>query len=175
MGQAKQRGTKAERVRQAQARIKQIQKEHPEGSIVIGEKEDFDIPDWNGALNKYVQFCTFYGQNKIPFERGNTMKWGDYVIHYDWDAEGYCDKDSAYLCHYSTGVGIGRIKDLEKKMIWDMESPHLISPDNQFIPSFLEIPDRNGKTATQRAGWSSYDLKVNPEFVDMMNKVLEAA
>lgn len=173
MGQAKQRGTWEERVKQAQARIKQIQKEHPEGSIIMGTREDFDIPEWNGALNRYIQFCSLYGENTIPWEYGNNIQWGDYVISFDHDAKGYFDKDKAYLCHYSKGTYYGRVKDLLHKMIWDMESPHLLLSDNKDYPEFLECVDSTGTTAIQRAGWSSNDLKLDSNFVSMMNKVLE--
>jgi hypothetical protein len=163
MGQAKNRGTHSERVQQAIART-------PKNSMILGVKEDFDIPEWNAALNRYVHFCSLYGENKIPFEANNSIRFGDYVIQFDPDATGYFDKDKAYVCHYSKATGYGKVTDLMQEMIWDMDQPTLLSPDAQ-QPVFLECVDSKGKTAIQRAGWTPNDLKLDSELVSMLSKL----
>jgi len=173
MGQAKNRGTRSERVKQAQARIRQIQKEHPEGSVVIGVNEDFDIPEWNHAVNRYVHFCSLYDTNDIPWEYGNGIKWGDYVVSFEPDAKGYFDKEKAYLIHYSKGTYYGTILDLMGKMIWDFDSKPLIGKMDSDYPEFIECVDQYNRTATQRAGWSSADLKMNSGLINMLRKVCE--
>ncbi len=173
MGQAKNRGTRSERVRQAQARIRQIQKEHPEGSIIFATKDDLDIPDWNDAVNRYVNFCSFFDSNHIPWEYGNGIKFGDYVVSFEQDAKGYFDKEKAYLVHYSKGTYYGTILELMGKMIWDMESPTLLDPNNKKVPEFIECVDQYNRTATQRAGWSSADLKLNSDLIKMLRKVIK--
>jgi hypothetical protein len=163
MGQAKKRGTHSERVQQAIART-------PKNSIIMGVKEDFDIPEWNEALNRYVHFCSLYGENKIPFEANNSIQFGDYVIQFDSDATGYFDKAKAYVCHYSKGTGYGKVLDLMHEMIWDMDQPTLLSPDAQ-QPRFIECVASNGTTAIQRAGWTSADLKLDSQLVSMLSKL----
>ena len=54
-----------------------------------------------------------------------------------------------------------------------METPHQLTPDNKDYPEFLECVDSIGTTAIERAGWSFNDLKLDSNFVSMMNKVLE--
>jgi hypothetical protein len=158
--QAKMRKANA-RKKQVQNTIKQIQKENPQGSIIMGLKEDFDIPEWNDALNSYVKFCSLFKENKIPFEAGNTIKFGDYVISFDSDAKGYFDKDKAYVCHYSTGTGYGKVTDLLHKMIWNMEQPTPLLNHGAEQPEFLEWVDAAGKTAIERAGWTPDLLKLD--------------
>ena len=163
MGQAKNRGTHSERVQKAIART-------PKNSMILGVKEDFDIPEWNAALNRYVHFCSLYGENTIPWEYGNTIQFGDYVVSFDHNATGYFDKDKAYLVHYSKGTGYGKVLDLMHKMIWDMDQPTLLSPDAE-QPVFLECVDSKGKTAIQRAGWTPNDLKLDSQLVSMLSKL----
>jgi hypothetical protein len=164
MGQAKKRGTHSERVQQAIART-------PKNSIIMGVKEDFDIPEWNEALNRYVHFCSFFDTNHIPWEYGNGIKLGDYVVLFEHDAKGYFDKDKAYLVHYSKGTYYGTILDLMGKMIWDFETPTLLDPNNKEVPEFIECVASNGTTAIQRAGWTSADLKLDSQLVSMLSKL----
>ena len=136
---------KAKQKARAKARIQQIIKDNPQGAFILGTPGDFDIPEWNQALHSYIHFQTYFSNNTIPFDTGNSIKFGKDVIQFDSDATGYFDKGRAHVAGYDGGY-FGTVNELLPKMVWEMDGEKL-------QPQFLEWVDSNGQTATQRANW----------------------
>jgi len=116
-------------------------------SILIG---NFKTEPWMGVVQDYMIAAGSFGKLKdIPFDTGNSMKHGKYVIAFDSDATSYADVDKAYLTEYSSNAYHGTIKDLLDKdnFVMDMDrNPRLLNPF-----TLLEWVDTNGQTATERA------------------------
>lgn len=138
-GKAKQRA-------RSKARAK-----HSNGALILGT--NFPTEPWMGVVQDYMVSAGSFGILKnIPFQSGNSMQHGKYVIAFDSDATSYADVDKAYLTEYSSNVYHGRIKDLLAKdnFVMDMDRNLMM----RFPFKLLEWVDDNGYTATERAGWS---------------------
>lgn len=138
---------KAKQKARAKARAKVFKTKLDNGSeMLIG---NFKTQPWMGVVQDYMMAAGSFGTLKdIPFQSGNSLQHGKYVIAFGSDATSYADIDKAYLTEYSSNVEHGRIKDLyaQDNYVWDMDrNPMSISSF-----TLLEWVDSNGQTATER-------------------------
>ena len=124
-------------------------------TITIG---NFPTEPWMGVVSDYMIAAGSFGMLKtIPFDSGNSLQHGKYVIAFDSDATSYADLSKAYLTEYSSNVYHGHIKDLMTKDNFVMDMDRNLMMKNPF--TFLEWVDADGQTATERANWKESMLQ----------------
>jgi hypothetical protein len=135
----------------AKARAKAFKaKQANRGAFIVGT--NFKTEPWMGVVSDYMVSAGSFGKLKdIPFDSGNSIQHGKYVIAFDSDATSYADVDKAYLTEYSSNVYHGHIKDLYAKDNFVIDMDRNLMMKNPF--TLLEWVDANGQTATERATW----------------------